>query len=168
MNIPKDLIQTPDGLEVFYRTDQLFFLLGHSAAVGLILCLITYCSNNKSNMDKIKRQNLILSTSNIMYLTTGLTTIMILVNNNLARAFSIGAAIALVRFRVKLGDKGAAANILFAIIAGISCGLDEVRLAWIITGFYGAISFTTYSLLRNFNKEEELPLINNPQKEGNL
>lgn len=151
MNIPKELVNTHDGLEIFYKTDELLVLLGHSAAIGLVLCLITYLANRSSAKEK---NNLILSTSNIMYLSTGLTAIMILVNNNLARAFSIGAAIALVRFRVKLGNKGAAANILFAIIAGIACGLDEVRLAWIMTGFYFFISFGTYLLVKGSATEE--------------
>jgi hypothetical protein len=151
MNIPKDLINTHDGLEIFYRTDELFILLGHSAAIGFVLCLITYFTNRTPTKEK---SSLILPTSNIMYLSTGLTAIMILVNNNLARAFSIGAAIALVRFRVKLGRSGATANILFAIIAGLACGLDEVRLAWIMTGIYFLISYGTYLLIKDIPEEE--------------
>ncbi len=151
MNIPKEIINNQGGQEIFYKTDELFILIGHSAAIGLVLCLITYFTNRFSEKEK---NTMILTTSNIMYLSTGLTAIMILVNNNLARAFSIGAAIALVRFRVNLGNKGATANILFAIIAGLACGLDEVRLAWIMTGFYFLISFGTYLLVKDIPQEE--------------
>ena len=80
---------------------------------------------------------------------------MILVNNNLARAFSIGAAIALVRFRIKLGRKGAAANILFGIIGGIACGLNEITLAWLITLLYLFITASVSFITRN---SKSLPL----------
>ena len=73
---------------------------------------------------------------NILYLCMGLSCVMILVNNNLARAFAIGAAIALVRFRIKLGKSSANSNILFSIVCGIACGLNELTLAWLSAGAY--------------------------------
>ncbi|RLA64322.1 MAG: hypothetical protein DRQ88_03770 [Epsilonproteobacteria bacterium] len=142
------------GLQVSYNVHELITLLGHSTLIGIILCFITYFStkgylNPNKNLDKQKIA-LILGTTNILYLCTGLTAVMILVNNNLARAFSIGAAIALVRFRIKLGRKGAAANILFGIIGGIACGLNEITLAWLVTCLYLAISMGIYLITRKW------------------
>ncbi len=145
------LLKHPESIIKYEHAEILYFLL-NSMAIGLVLCLITYFSRilffNEKKESFEDRSNLILGTSNIIYLCTGLTAIMILVNENLARAFSIGAAIALVRFRVKLGNKGAAANILFGIICGIACGLDQVPMAWLLTVVYAVISFGTCFLVR--------------------
>ncbi len=51
-------------------------------------------------------------------------------------AFAIVAALALMRFRVKLDSKSLSASVLFGVLAGMACGLQEVALAWIMTGFY--------------------------------
>lgn len=80
-----------------------------------------------------------LGASNLLFLCVGLTGLMLLVNDNLARAFAIAAAIALVRFRVKLDQKSINASLLFAILAGMACGLDAIELAWTSTGIYIAL-----------------------------
>jgi len=141
-----------DQYALDYSFLELLILLGHSFIIGIILVVITYYSsttllNPKKNL-KNQKIKLLLGSSNILFLCLGLTTVMLLVNNNLARAFSIGAAIALVRFRIKLGAKGAAANILFGIIAGIACGLNEIELAWLITGMYLIISLGLFILTK--------------------
>ena len=82
---------------------------------------------------------LFLGASNLLFLCVGLTGLMLLVNDNLARAFAIAAAIALVRFRVKLDQKSINASLLFAILAGMACGLNAVELAWTATGIYIAL-----------------------------
>lgn len=79
---------------------------------------------------------LFLGASNLLFLCVGLTGLMLLVNDNLARAFAIAAAIALVRFRVKLDQKSINASLLFAILAGMACGLSAIELAWTATGIY--------------------------------
>lgn len=128
-----------------YPTLKLIELLGHSLACALILCFITYILNSQSLAKshenyKKKKIKLVLGISNLLYLCTGLTGVMILVNNNLARAFSIGAAIALVRFKIKLGQKSADSNILFAIACGIACGLNELNMSWLLVALYCIIS----------------------------
>jgi hypothetical protein len=78
---------------------------------------------------------------------------MILVNNNMVRAFAIGAAIALVRFRIKLDGKSANASLLFAILAGIACGLSELSLAWTLLATYvllvGIVAVVTRVMIRH-------------------
>ena len=80
-----------------------------------------------------------LGASNLLFLCVGLSGLMLLVNDNLARAFAIAAAIALVRFRIKLDQKSINASLLFAILAGMACGLDATGLAWMSTGIYIAL-----------------------------
>jgi hypothetical protein len=79
---------------------------------------------------------LFLGSANLIFLCVGLTGFMLLLNNNLVRAFAIAAAIALVRFRVKLDQKSLNATLLFGILAGMACGLHEVMLAWALTITY--------------------------------
>lgn len=92
-----------------------------------------------------------LGASNLLFLCVGLTGLMLLVNDNLARAFAIAAAIALVRFRVKLDQKSINASLLFAILAGMACGLDAIELAWTSTGIYIAL-FALLLLIVQFIK----------------
>lgn len=92
-----------------------------------------------------------LGASNLLFLCVGLTGLMLLVNDNLARAFAIAAAIALVRFRVKLDQKSINASLLFAILAGMACGLNSIELAWTATGIYIAL-FALLLLIVQFIK----------------
>jgi hypothetical protein len=79
---------------------------------------------------------LFLGSANLLFLCVGLTSIMLMVNYNLVRAFAIVAAIALVRFRIKLDQKSLNSTLLFGILAGMACGLGEVALAWLVVGVY--------------------------------
>ena len=123
-----------------FTLKMILFIFANSLAVGIILAFITYFSTalniEKGSNAGLLRQKLILGSANILFLCTGLTGLIILVNNNLARAFAIGAAMALVRFRSKLSQKSLGANFLFGIIAGIACGLNELTVAWVVTGMY--------------------------------
>ncbi|MFN8370724.1 MAG: hypothetical protein U0T83_08905 [Bacteriovoracaceae bacterium] len=103
-----------------------------------------------------KIHQLIFGSANILYLTVGLTGIMLLVNNNLARAFAIGASLALVRFRVKLSQKAVDSNFLFGIIAGIACGLKEITLGWVITIVYILLQTSLYLIVKSAHKNEEI------------
>jgi len=134
------------------------FLLLNSLLLGFFLSVVTYLTSKhflKQNDSKYQREKakLILGSSNILYLCLGLTGVMLLVNNNLARAFAIAAAIALVRFRIKLGPKSASSNILFGIIGGIACGLNEILLAWMITILYAIVSLAIFFFTRRQMRE---------------
>jgi hypothetical protein len=75
--------------------------------------------------------------SNVLYLCVGMTSVMLLVNNNLARAFAIGAAIALVRFRIKVDSKNFGMCLFFGVVVGMACGVDQVPLAYALVGVFG-------------------------------
>ncbi|PIP92487.1 MAG: hypothetical protein COW00_04230 [Bdellovibrio sp. CG12_big_fil_rev_8_21_14_0_65_39_13] len=140
---------------------DIYRLVGHSLTLGIVLFFITIlCARLKYGKQRDRYENMIVykgvvaSSFNLIYLSVGLTIVMILVNNNLARAFSIGAAIALIRFRTKLETNDLSHAILFAIIAGIACGLDEITIAWLLAGIYTIVSlFQSY-----FNNHMSLKL----------
>jgi len=122
--------------------EKMSLLYGHSLVLGFIIAGITFISAYFLYDEDEKVEELVCliqSCSNMLFLCVGLTGVMVLVNNNIARAFAIGAALALVRFRVKLGAKKTAANLLFAIIIGLACGLDEKNVAWGATVIYSFI-----------------------------
>lgn len=131
-------------------------LFGHSIFLGLILSILTYVTMIPLMKNKVKeggnlenlRSKVILGSSNILFLCVGLTGVMILVNNNLARALSIGATMALIRFRVKLGPKNLGSNLLFGIIVGVACGVQEVRVAWVVTIVYILLQTALFGILK--------------------
>jgi hypothetical protein len=112
-------------------------LLANAVGLGMVLALVTYLAARQGAAGDPKRLAKALhGAGNLLFLCVGLTGTMILVNNNMVRAFAIAAAIALVRFKVKLDGKSANASLLFAILSGIACGLDEIVLAWILLATY--------------------------------
>jgi hypothetical protein len=162
-------------------------LVSHSIFLGLFLAIMTYFSalyllqfrisdklkspdqNPKGKPENFKNQ-MIMGCANILFLCVGMTGVMILVNNNLARAFAIGAALALVRFRVSLEDKSMGANLLFGIIAGISCGLNEMPVAYILTGAYTFLQFVVLVFIKysvpQFDRRQDYYLAREQEKNG--
>ncbi len=96
----------------------------------------------------VSNLEIFLGAANLLFLCVGLTGIMLLVNNNLARAFAIAAALALTRFRIKLDQKSVNASLLFAILIGMACGLGEQRLAWMSTGIYIVLFIILFIVVR--------------------
>ena len=143
-NLISRALASTENIIIGYSLSELIIILFHSFAIGASLCIITYFTSRSLLKDASapseEKIELILGTVNIMYLCTGMTSVMILVNNNLARAFAIGAAIALIRFRIKLARNMSNSNVLFSIVCGIACGLNEVGLAWLSTGAYFLIT----------------------------
>ncbi|MGE3973940.1 MAG: hypothetical protein AB7F59_05380, partial [Bdellovibrionales bacterium] len=122
-------------------TEQLIGLMLSSVAMGIILSSITFIAVRsiwgKQNMSSPRELfQLLIGSSNLLFLCVGMTGITLLINDNIVRAFAIVAALALVRFRVKLDQKNINASILFSVLIGAACGLQEDQIAWIMIGFY--------------------------------
>jgi hypothetical protein len=135
-------------------------LLGHSVALGLVLMLITWWASRQvhsralpaapgaaADEKALSPTDQVLSAANVMYLCFGMAGVMILVNNNLARAFAIGAAIALVRFRVKVDSKGPAMALFYGVLAGMACGVDRVAIGWGIAAVFALMQGVVLGLL---------------------
>lgn len=142
------------GEPLAHRT--ILFLLANSMLLGLVLALVTFFAGKlldrkvgESRAGSIKRDRAALfGTSNLLFLCVGLTGTMILVNSNMVRAFAIAAAIALVRFRIKLDGKSANASLLFGILAGVACGLNEIAFGWTLMGTYLVLMGILFAALR--------------------
>lgn len=135
---------------------EISILIAHSLLLGITLAVLNYITltpfmekKEKEKSGSSSRAKHILGATNILFICVGLTGVMILVNNNLARALSIGAALHLMRFRVNIGNKNQGSNMLFGIIAGVACGLQEIRVAWAVILPYIVIQSILYFILRN-------------------
>jgi|GEM_PF-5430985 len=138
-------------------TKMAFQYLALSIALGIVLMILAVWSSKKignkltSNQSALKETGkyekslsvsyaeLVLGSANVLFLCLGMTGIMILVNNNLARAFAIGAAIAIIRFRVKFDDKGLGSTLFFGVLVGMACGVGQIQIAIVITAAYGIL-----------------------------
>lgn len=111
-------------------------LFGHAIGVGGVLSVLTWAAGRKFNGGN---GDLVLSSASVVFLCLGMTAVMILVNDNLARAFAIGAAIALVRFRVKVAGKFLGVGLLYGVLTGMACGVGRTDVAWLVTGCFGLL-----------------------------
>jgi hypothetical protein len=138
-------------------------LLANSVGLGMVSALVTYIAvRGHAGDDKKTLGKALQGVANLLFLCVGLTGTMILVNNNMVRAFGVGAAIALVRFKINLNGKSSNASLLFSILSGIACGLGETVLAWILLATYvvlmGMTTIITRMMVASKVVEEETPL----------
>lgn len=136
---------------------QAIVLFGNSVTLGLILMLLTWWVNahldatrpeSPASGAKPRSEDLdgVMSASNVLFMCLGMTAVMILVNNNLARAFAIGAAIALVRFRIKMEGKFLGTSLFYGVLVGMACGVDRVDVAWGVSGLFAALLLLVLAL----------------------
>ncbi|MCM2323160.1 MAG: hypothetical protein NDJ90_07835 [Oligoflexia bacterium] len=105
-------------------------LFAHAVAIGSYLLFLDW---------KMSRNGSLLASASVLFVCVGMTSVMILVNDNLARAFAIGAAIALIRFRVKMAGKFIGVGLFYAVLTGMACGLDRVDIAWSLALLFGIL-----------------------------
>jgi hypothetical protein len=142
--------------------------LAHSALIGAVLMLLLVWTSQTSKKDgkssskdtkAMSSSEVLLNASNVLFLSFGMTGVMLLVNNNLARAFAIGAAIALVRFRVKFDSKSVGMSLFYALLTGMACGVGEVSTAYAIVGFYGVLQFCVVNAAKSIDAREKKSVI---------
>lgn len=150
---------------------QAFSLISHSIAVGSLLMLTTALisiqnlskpgipqgapSGVTTNKPSPTKFDCILNASNVLYMCLGMTGIMILVSDSIARAFAIGAAIAIVRFRIKVDSKSFGMCLFYGVLAGMACGVDHVQLAYIMAALFSALQAVVFLIAFVFDKKED-------------
>lgn len=118
-------------------------IMGNAALLGLVLTVSTYFLRRyidrsaESPKDTLEFQlKEIVGAHNLLFISVGLCGIMLLISNSLLRAFAIIAALAIVRFRVKLDNKSLGSAMLFAILSGMACGAREPGIAYVTVGIF--------------------------------
>lgn len=132
----------------------------NSFAMGCILSVVTFFAayyllekdDDKTSLNETL-QGLALGSANLLFICVGLTGIMFLVQNNLARAFAIGAAIALMRFRRKIGHNKLDTNLLYGVVVGVACGLNELVVGWSMTAMYLILQIIVVLIVRIFKNK---------------
>jgi len=72
--------------------------------------------------------------------------IWVIVGNNLARAFGLGGALSLIRFRTPVPNPKDTTVVFFSIIIGMAAGLGQYATALIGTGVFGLVMVLLWAL----------------------
>lgn len=141
-----------------------FAQLGHSILLGILLMMLTIWIGQRTaklqnrTKDKDRSSESLQGAINVLFFCFGMTGIMILVDDNIARAFAIGATIALVRFRVKMGNSMLSTAFLFSVVIGMACGVGNIPIAWSIALLYGLVTICLSAVLSWRSSVSERPL----------
>lgn len=114
-------------------------MIGHSFLVGLALMTFAFLGIRSQSEPEYDPREAIVQSAQVLLICIGMTAVMILINDNLARALAVGATIALIRFRVKVDKGGFSMAVFYGVIAGTACGVNQRKLAWVICICFGAL-----------------------------
>lgn len=111
--------------ESFTLANTLIILFA-SIILGLIISLV-YIKNNEKNTYS---NGFALS---LVMLPVIISIIILLVGNNVARAFSLAGAFSIIRFRSAPGDPKDITYVFFTLAVGLACGMGFIGYAFIFT-----------------------------------
>lgn len=117
--------------ESFTLTNSLI-VITTSIVLGILISVVYMKTNKKSNF------NSGFSTTLIM-LPVIISIIILLVGNNVARAFSLAGAFSIIRFRSAPGDPKDIAYIFFTLAIGLTCGMGYITYAVLFTLILSAV-----------------------------
>lgn len=120
----ESIITSTSG-ESFTLANTLIILLS-STILGLVISLIYIMTHKKEGYVPSFTVTLIM-------LPVIISIIILLVGNNVARAFSLAGAFSLIRFRSAPGDPKDIAYVFFTLAVGLTCGMGYIGYAIIVT-----------------------------------
>lgn len=124
---------------------NLLIVLSMATLFGIVIALVYHMTHYKHGYDQSFMFTLL-----IMPLVVAI--IVLLVSNNLARAFSLAGVFTLVRFRLAMTDSSDLAYILASVGTGLSAALGYMSVGIVVTLFL-AVVLTTLSILL-LNKDD--------------
>ena len=107
-------------------------IVGTSIILGIVISVVYMKTNQKSNLSSG------FSTTLIM-LPVIISIIILLVGNNVARAFSLAGAFSIIRFRSAPGDPKDIAYIFFTLAIGLTCGMGYIAYGFLFTLIISAV-----------------------------
>lgn len=144
-------------------TKEAIICIGTALGLGLIVSLIYIFS------DRTRR----ISTNfaiTLVILPAIVTVVIMLVGSNVARAFSMAGAFALVRFRSVPGDSKDITSVFFSMSIGLATGLGYVKFAAVITGTIGVVYLilmvSGYAVLKSAEKTLRITIPENLNFQG--
>ncbi|GHU44686.1 DUF4956 domain-containing protein [Clostridia bacterium] len=110
------IFSSTDTTDTLFSLPNLLLVLGIALVLGL---LISICYM-KTHKDKCPSQSFALT---LVILPAVIAIIILLVGNNVARAFSLAGVFTIVRFRSAPGDPKDITYVLFTVAVGLACGM---------------------------------------------
>jgi len=99
----------------------------------------------------------------LVLLCMGGALIWLVIGNSLVRAFGLGGALALIRYRTRVRDPKDMPMVLFAMIIGMACGLGLYEIACVgIAGISLVLAMIKLDWYWREKKAEEIPLSERP------
>ncbi|MGG7178538.1 DUF4956 domain-containing protein [Clostridium paraputrificum] len=129
------IISTTTG-ESFTLTNALL-VIGAATILGLVISLAYIYTHKKEGYSPSFPITLIM-------LPVIISIIILLVGNNVARAFSLAGAFSLIRFRSAPGDPKDIAYVFFTLAVGLTCGMGYIGYAVIFTLILCAVMILLY------------------------
>ena len=138
-------------------------VIGTSIILGILISVVYMKTHEKNNF------NSGFSTTLIM-LPVIISIIILLVGNNVARAFSLAGAFSIIRFRSAPGDPKDIAYIFFTLAIGLTCGMGYVTYAVLFTLILSAVMIglhmTKFTEPKNKNMELKITIPEDLNYEG--
>ena len=119
--------------ESFTLTNALI-VIASSIILGLIVSTVYMKTHEKSGYNSG-------FTTTLVMLPVIISIIILLVGNNVARAFSLAGAFSIIRFRSAPGDPKDIAYVFFTLAVGLTCGMGYIGYAVIFTVILSAVMF---------------------------
>lgn len=138
-------------------------VIGTSIILGILISLVYMKTHEKNSF------NSGFSTTLIM-LPVIISIIILLVGNNVARAFSLAGAFSIIRFRSAPGDPKDIAYIFFTLAIGLTCGMGYITYAVLFTLILSAVMIglhiTKFTEPKNKNMQLKITIPEDLNYEG--
>lgn len=138
-------------------------VIGTSIILGILISVVYMKTHEKNSF------NSGFSTTLIM-LPVIISIIILLVGNNVARAFSLAGAFSIIRFRSAPGDPKDIAYIFFTLAIGLTCGMGYVTYAVLFTLILSAVMvglhMTKFTEPKNKNMQLKITIPEDLNYEG--
>ena len=147
----ESIITTTSG-ESFTFINAIIVLVT-SIVLGLIISLSYMKTNNKDRFGSNFSITLIM-------LPVIIAIIILLVGNNVARAFSLAGAFSIIRFRSAPGDPKDIAYIFFTLAVGLACGMGYIGYSILFTFVLCLLMLVLEKINFGLNKEKNYAIKN--------
>ena len=134
--------------------------LGYSVVAGFVLGGLYYFT-----VGRRKRDGLVMPLT-LLLMSILVCMVMLIVGNDIARAFTLGGTLAIIRFRTVVDDTRDSAFVIAAVVVGMGIGTNSITIVLIgIPIFALAVILVTFFLIRNGGLDRRVTVKLAPEKD---
>ncbi len=134
---------------------QIIFNLSLAMILGFLYAYVYKLTYIRDKGDKVLKTEMKNIQYTLLLLSVGGAFIWIVVADNLVRAFGLAGALSLIRFRTVVRDPSNTIKVFYAIIIGMSCGLNQYYTAIIGTVFMCFVLAVIYYVIEHGKKVKQ-------------